>query len=354
MAEEKRGLLSFLGAGRSITITTGEGDAGSGRVDPPPAGGTLVDTAYLTTLVGQGRITLTQKAQVLNGTLTPEQLVALNIISSNEFAALTGQVYAGASVAVAAAVAWTSTLSASDGQLVTFNGSLYQAVGTPAAGTIPPVEIAAPANTQLGARYRLLSRGRSDVVAWDSTAQYYRDQVVTYLGGRYRCESAGATKGTAPCIDSTEWVTEHQGMTSREQTQIPLQTATPAAASTNISTVTANLTNARVEQGITGTTQDIPRVRRFHINMLNGGTAVAAAGTLLTFTFAQPFPATNKTPAIRCTPLSALTAARAITAIPAINGLGQCIGFTLVNGLATVAADPLSVMIEIEEHLGQN
>lgn len=334
---------------------TGAGSAGSAaseshRVDPPPSGGTVVSPTYLDVLVGNGVLTLTQKKMILEGKLTPESLVVAGTINANQFAALTGQNYTTPGGLGSAAMAWSTTLLAQDGALVVFNGSLYQAIGAPAAGTIPPVEVATPVNPALGARYRLLARGRSECVPWDMTVQYYRDQVVSHLGGRYRCETPTATKATAPSSDSAEWVAEFQGMTSREQTSFTSQTATPNAVTTNLSAVTANLLSVTTVQRQSG---DALRVKRFELRATNHGSNVVSAGsTLFNFGFPVPFPA-NKTPSIKCFPQSVHAAARAVGVVPTFDGNGRCTGFSCYNGLATVASDVIDLRIEVDENPGQ-
>lgn len=324
-----------VGLGGTITVTP----SGTSTDSVPASSATnAVDANYLNVLVGQGTLTLTQKAQLLNGTLTPESLAAAGTITPAQYAALTGHVWTGASGAGIAAAEWSKTLSPADGQLVYFNGCLYQAIGAVGAGVIPPVEAATP-TTAAAPRYRLLVQGHSDPVVWDPNVTYYRGQTVSYLGGRYRLDSSTIASGTAP-TDDTKWAWAGPGC------------LTKAEAATLADSNVARVPDSAAATNHTVTTRtpvlaggDTNRVRLHRLIVYASG--AVAVGPIANITF--PVPINGKTPFIRVKAFNDIATTKPLTAQPTYVGT-QVTGYSLICGVALASGNQAMVDIEVQEN----
>lgn len=123
---------------------------------------------------------------------------------------------------------WANNASYADGQLVTFNGSMYVANGIPAVGLIPPIEVATP-QIPGQPKWSLAVRGRTVAAAWDNVATYYADQVVTYLGGTYILDAATIPAGTRPTRDK-RWLRLSETLTEAEAEKVSTADVSQVAA----------------------------------------------------------------------------------------------------------------------------
>lgn len=227
---------------------------------------------------------------------------------------------------------WSSALTYSDGQLVRFNGSLYQVLGGAPAGLVPPIEVASPA-TPSSPRYRLASRGRTLPETFDATKVYYQDQVVQFLGGTFILDAPSVPPNTTP-NSSPLWTRLSETLTRAEGQLV---------GSSNIGSVSANVT-ATVIQRAAG---DVPRVRNHRLRLVV--TANQAAGTaLLVFTFPTAINSLNS-PSIDLQ-VEAGALASTELAVQQTVSANQVTGYTLSTNVV-LGAGTYDVLVTIKEPL---
>ena len=223
---------------------------------------------------------------------------------------------------------WVNNATYSDGQFVTFNGSMYVAIGTPGVGLVPPLEVATP-QIPGQPKWSIAVRGRTQAVPWDDTATYYADQVVTYLGGTYILDGATVPAGTKPTRDK-KWLRLSETLTDAEGEKVTSADLSSIANGCVIS--------------IFGNADEDARVAHHWVRV----TVVAPFGggvTLYVLKFPRPIKSQAR-PAITMQTNDYNSAFMIVSVAPLVSG-SECTGYTvLVNNAAQVGTADFLVTVK--------
>ena len=228
---------------------------------------------------------------------------------------------------------WTPGASYNDGQLVTLNGSLFQAIGQVPAGVVPPVEAASPL-VPGSPRWRLVSRGKGSVEPYDGAKLYYQDARVTYNGIIFSLEVPSVAAGAGPLGNPLLWYPETGQMSAWE--------SQPVTAS-NISGLASGATCTPLLL----TNQEVSRVKS-HRFTYYASSLIAASQQLALITFTQPHPL-NRAPRISIQENTVSGVSAGVLASPMVNGNNQVTGYQLINQTAIGAGTTMILSVSCDE-----
>lgn len=229
---------------------------------------------------------------------------------------------------------WTATDAYSKGQMVSFNGALYQTLADVPAGTIPPVEAATPANP--GApRYRKLTAGSTSPEDYLSTKTYYEGQVILHNGVLYRLDGPISVAGTSPAAGAP-WtlIGDGIGLSSFEAQELT---------NGNLQNISGALSSVEFRQIFA----ERNRVKQHRLRIISTGAPPAAGVALVDVVFPTSL-STGRPPSIAVTPESTLAGPATFVVKPLTSG-GDTIGYRIIAGTALTATAVHDVSIRIDE-----
>lgn len=234
----------------------------------------------------------------------------------------------------AAVALWSGLVAYAAGQLVSFNGGLYQTLSSVPPGIVPPVEAATPA-TPGAPRYVKLTAGGTVPEDYLSTKTYYDGQVVVHNGIAYRLDGPISASGTSPAAGAP-WTMLGDGIglsvfESQELTN------------GNLENKNGGLTSVEFRQIFS----ERNRIKHHRLKLITTAVPPAAGVSLIDVKFPTPLK-TGRPPSVVLSPESWLSGPADLVFTLLTSG-NDTIGYRIIAGTALPASSTLDVCVRIDE-----
>jgi len=229
---------------------------------------------------------------------------------------------------------WSATDSYVQGQLVSFNGGLYQTLASVGPGIVPPVEAATP-TTPGAPRYRKLTAGTTVPEEFLSTKSYYDGQVVLHNGTAYRLDGPMSAAGTSPA-SGAPWtaIGDGIGLSAFEAQELT---------NGNLENMNGGLSSVEFRQIFA----ERNRIKHHRLRLITTAAPPGGGVALIDVKFPTPL-RTSRPPSVVLSPESSLSGP-ANLAFTLLTSGNDTVGYRIIAGSTLPATSTLDVCVRVDE-----